>query len=542
LTFLIPIALHAQLDSIATEKINSLFSEWNVPNHPGGAVAISKNGKTVYSKAFGLASLEYLVPNSTGTIFNTGSVSKQFTAMGIVVLEENGRLSFDDDIRKHIPELPDFGQTITIRHLLHHTSGLRSLHALFALAGWRGDDSRTNADLNRIILNQKELNFEPGSEYLYCNTGYMLMVNIIEKVTGEKFKVWMKEKIFNELGMHHTYVEDKYSRVVANNATSYYAGKTFERAVEYWGYVGSGNMHSTTADLLTWLSNFNNPQKGWESAFKKMQTVDPLNDGNQNNYAFGVNVDNFLGEKRIRHGGAIGGFRAHVATYPNQNLSVVILTNFSRGNPGGHSDEIAKIVIGNKNVNEPSQSEMISINIPNETLKKFEGTFWNNKEKYGRKIYLNNDTLRYSRNKTNESPLVPLTNSTFQMLNVGVNLIVKFDVKDDEGQMTVTIENEPPSAFQKIKTSDSDDSKMSEYVGQYYSTEVETSYTIELQNDEVSIYHPRHGSMPMKQLFHDTFSADWPIGVVQIQRNNDKAVKGILISNGRVRNLWFEKQ
>ena len=157
-------------------------------------------------------------------------------------------LSLDDDVRKHLPELPAFGDTITIRHLIHHTSGMRSLHALLGMAGWRGDDSRTNEDLFRFMKNQKDLNFKPGEEHLYCNTGYMLMADIIEKITEEKFAIWMHDNVFEPLNMIHTYVEDDYSRVVPFNATSYYgsANRGFSRAVEYWGYVGSGNIHSTT--------------------------------------------------------------------------------------------------------------------------------------------------------------------------------------------------------------------------------------------------------------------------------------------------------
>ena len=247
----------AQLDDPQFRQIDNLFKRWNEPNHPGGSVGVMKDGQLIFSKAYGLASLEYLVPNTTGTIYNTASVSKQFTAMGIVRLEEMGLLSVDDDIRKHVPELPDFGEIITIRHMLHHTSGLRSLHALLGLAGWRGDDTRTNEDLNRLLLQQKDLNFKPGDEYLYCNTGYMLMATIIENVTGARFTDWMRSNLFVPLGMTDTYVEDKYNRVVPNNATSYDLEQgQFIREVEYWGYVGSGNMHSTTQDLLTVASRF----------------------------------------------------------------------------------------------------------------------------------------------------------------------------------------------------------------------------------------------------------------------------------------------
>ncbi len=528
---------NAQIDSTSALKIDSLFTKWNIPNHPGGAVAVMSANKIIFSKAYGLASLEYLVPNSTGTIFNTGSVSKQFTAMGIVRLEEQGKLSFDDDIRKYVVELPDFGETITIRHLLHHTSGLRSLHALFRLAGWRNDDSRTNKDLNRFILKQKELNFKPGSEFLYCNTGYMLMVNIIEQVTGEPFKDWMKKNIFDELDMPQTYVEDKYSRVVANNATSYYGRDKFERAVEYWGYVGSGNMHSTTGDLLTWLSNFNTPKIGWESSFKKMLTVDALNDGKVNNYAFGVIVDEHLGSKRIQHGGAIGGFRAFVASYPDDNLNIVVLTNFSAGNPGGKSDQIADIILGGKAFVQSQPEEIKSIDLSNEDLKKFEGSFWNNRQKYSRKIYLRNDTLRYSRSAVNESPLVPIKENEFKMLNASNILKVEFE----GDKMIVSSNSLSPAIFDKVKDKELKEQELSEYAGKFYSVEVESTYTISVDKGQMSIYHPRHGAFPLKVLYPDILSG-WPIGIIQIKRNSNNRVLGILISNGRVRNAWFEKQ
>lgn len=385
-------AITAQITEVQIQKIDSLFLDWNQPNHPGGAVGVTKNGKTVFSKAFGLASLEYLVPNAPGTIFNTGSVSKQFTAMGIVVLAQQGRLSVDDDIRKHLPELPHFGQTITIRHMLHHTSGLRSLHAMLELAGWRSDDARTNADLNRFLLRQQDLNFKPGAEYLYCNTGYMLMVNIIEKVTGEKFRDWMIKTVFKPLGMTQTYVEDNYNNIVPNNATSYYGGNSsaFTRAVEYWGYVGSGNMHSTTDDLLRWLDNFTNPQEGWEPHFKMLQTLDNLNDGAENSYAYGVVIGDSKGVNSVGHGGAIGGFRANVITYPEQALSIAVLTNFSRGNPGQKSSAISDVLLEVKSdvAKKMASQSSKTLKLSKKALKKFEGSYWNAKENYSRKMYL----------------------------------------------------------------------------------------------------------------------------------------------------------
>lgn len=538
LSLLIALGASAQISDIQSQKIDSLFRDWNKPNHPGGAVAIMKDKKVIFSQAYGMASLEYLVPNSTGTIFNTGSVSKQFTAMGIVRLEVQGKLSFDDDIHKYIPELPDFGEIITIRHLLHHTSGLRSLHALFALAGWRDDDSRTNEDLNRIILNQTNLNFIPGSEFLYCNTGYMLMVNIIEKVSGEKFKDWMKTNVFDELNMPQTYVEDNYSRVVPNNATSYYGNSDFDRAVEYWGYVGSGNMHSTTRDLLTWLSYFNDPYPGWESSFDKLQTIDPLNNGDENNYAFGVFVDEHLERKRIQHGGAIGGFRAFIAAYPADDLNISVLTNFSAGNPRGQSDKIAEIILGKNKVSKSKGVTAKSLSLSTKELQQFEGDYWNEKEKYSRKIYLKNDTLRYSRAENNESPIVPIENKVFKMLNVDADLTVSFDDK----RMNVSVDKQSSSIFNLITDKDVSNQELFEYVGRYYSSEVETTYSISIKEDSIQMYHPRHGLIELEVLFRDVLRGSWPAAIVQVKRDSNNKVSGILISNGRVRDAWFEKQ
>ena len=355
---LFPLLTSAQLPDSTFQKIDSLFLEWNRPNHPGGSVGIMQDGQLVFSKAYGLASLEYLVPNAPGTQFNVGSVSKQFTAMGIVLLEQQGKLSVDDDLRKYLPDLPDFGDTITIRHLLHHTSGMRSMHFLLEMAGWRGGDYRSNEDLRRFMQRQKELNFKPGDKYLYCNTGYMLMADIIEQVTGEPFAGWMKKSIFLPLGMYDSYVEDNPFRVVPNNATSYYGPSAgpFERATEFWGYVGSGNMHSSTSDLLKWLSNFYAPAPGWETAFSRLQTRGVLNSSDTLAYAFGVNVETYKGEKVAQHGGAVGGYRTFAMVFPEKKLSIVLLTNFSSSNPWGLGFQVADLLLGKEN---PAPAESI---------------------------------------------------------------------------------------------------------------------------------------------------------------------------------------
>lgn len=552
LVLLIPLIItlngNAQISKKQINQIDSLFIDWNKPNHPGGSIGVMKNDKIVFSRSYGLASLEYLAPNSTETIFNIASVSKQFTAMGIVLLHIQGKLSIDDDIRKYLPELPDFGEKITIRQMLHHTSGLRSLHAMLGLAGWRADDSRTNEDLYRFMNMQRDLNFKPGSEFMYCNTGYMLMVKIIEKVTAEKFPTWIKKNIFEPLGMNHTYVEDKYNRVVTNNATSYNKSidGNYLRAVEYWGYVGSGNIHSTTNDLLKWLSNFYAPQTNWEEAFKLMKTLDKLNDGSDNNYAFGLFIDKHLGNDLIQHSGAIGGFRTYAGTYPDEKLSIVVLTNFSASSSGSKANQIHEILLTKLDADNSEtvkkNDSLKQIYLSNDELKKYESSYLNDKDSYARKIYLRNDTLRYFRSSTSESPIVPIGNDEFQMLTTDADLKIKFTINGKLKSMIVTVNNGEPSIFQGFESRTLTTKDLLSYTGEFYSQELETTYNMYLENDTLFCHHARHGEFKMKVLKNDVLESEWPMTITKYKRNKKGEVTGIYVSNGRVRNLWFEKQ
>lgn len=542
--------LHAQLSERQEQKIDSLFLSWNQPDHPGGAVGIMKNGRVVYSKAFGLASLEYLVPNSPGTRFNIASVSKQFTCMGIVLLDLQGKLSIDDDIRKHLPELPDFGDTITIRHLMHHTSGLRSLHALLGLAGWRGDDSRTNEDLLRLMKKQKDLNFPPGEEYLYCNTGYMFMADIIERISGEAFADWMLDHVFLPLGMIHTYVEDDYTRVVPSNATSYFGSdeSDFSRAVEFWGYVGSGNIHSTTGDLMSWLGYYYNPPEGWEDAFARMQTPGILNKGDTLDYAFGIVVDAYRSFRRLQHGGSIGGYRSLVQAYPDEELNLVLLSNFSSSGIGFRMNRMADLMLGLETEEEAggliTESSIKSIQVSGSELEKYTGFYWSEEANHSRRIYLKEDTLRYYRSESSESKLLAIGTDSFQMINVPSKVMVRFELHQDHPRaMVVQVDESDPGRLEAYTPLNITKDLLQSYAGIYLSPELDTYYSLYVQGDSMLMgNHIRHGELEMKVLREDILEADYPLNSIQVERNKKGRILGFYVSNGRVRKLWFEKQ
>ncbi|OJJ22087.1 hypothetical protein BKI52_08595 [marine bacterium AO1-C] len=538
---------YCQTDQKQIQRIDSLFDLWNTSGHPGGAIMVIKDNKIICSKAYGLANIELDISNSPHILFNIGSISKQFTAIGIAILEAQKKLSFDDDIRKHLPELPDFGETITIQHLLNHTSGLRDMHGLLGLAGWRRNDLETNEDVYRVIKNQKTLNFKPGEEFLYCNTGYVLLAKVIEHIDKLPFHDWMKKHVFDPLRMKNTYVESGSHRVAPNKAISYDSKQGFKRVMPYWGYTGAGNMYSTIGDLALWVTGFGTSPKKNILPFQKLLTVTPLNNGVITGYAFGVRVGKHLGKKVIQHGGAVGGFRSIVRIYPEEQLTIIMLSNFSGSNILSKSNKIAKMILGGNDVQQkkkiPKQQPGTHVSLSKTRLMKFSGFYWNPTEKYGRKIYLKNDTLRYWRANGDENLLVPINNNTFQMLNIGVKVLVRFEGSMDNSKMIVLLPNESPVIFKLRKYSLRQRAyKFSNYVGDYYSSELKTTYSISFKESGIFCEHIRHGKIKLKQLYKDIFRGTWPVGILEVIRDNKGNIEGLKISNGRTRDVWFKKQ
>jgi len=425
--------------------------------------------------------------------------------------------------------------------MLHHTSGMRSLHSMLALAGWRGDDARTNVDLLRFMLDQRDLNFVPGSEYMYCNTGYILMAILIEKISGEKFSTWMKKEIFNPLGLKNTYVEDRYNRIVPNNATSYNGSleRGFVREVEYWGYTGSGNVHSTTLDMLRWYRNYILPQEGWENAFLMMQTVDDFNNGQPNDYAFGVRIESYRGEKRISHSGSIGGFRAYACTYPDRKLEIVVLTNFSSSSTGGKVNLITNILL-NKPVEQVQRFEMEAVKIDVSELDKYVGTFTVNEDPDRLIEFFRKEDVFYSQFIGQGSVRLSAANNfTFfsnrQQVKVTFDETGKNIYKMEQGGREYT-----GSKTVKYIPKEEDLNKIA---GEYWSPELHTMYTFSVRDNQLFGYHTRHGEFKLENLRKDEYLCSTSfIRKMTISRDNHGLITGLYLTNSRVRNLFLEKR
>ena len=442
-------------------KVDQLFAEWNCPDSPGAAVAVTKDGEVIYKQGYGMANLEYDIPITTTTIFDIASVSKQFAAFAIVTLSHQGKLSIEDDIRTHLPDVPDFGHTIAIRHLLHHTSGLRDWVQSLVIAGDLMDDVISFKHILKMARHQKVLNFEPGAAYLYSNTGYNLLAEIVETVTGDSFREWTDTHIFKLLGMTNSHFHDDYEMILKNRAYSYQAVENggFKHAVNNTTALGSSSLYSTVEDLAKWILNFDNTRIGEQTVIEQMHERGVLNNGEQINYALGLNLGEYRGLKTVGHSGSWRGFRSHLMRFPDQKLGVVILCNLDIFNPLGLAEKVADIYLSDV-LGSAEASELDKTKEPAE-----------------------------------ETESEPLTSE-----------------------------------------------KLAEFEGDYYTEELDTTYTLRVCGNQLVAQHRRHDDILLTHVGDHFLGDAWFFPEIYFTRDDTGRVAGFKLTGNRVRNLYFEKK
>src|SRR5216683_4000154 len=335
-------------DEKKTVALDEIFVDLTKEGSPGCALGVYHDDKMVYSKGYGLANLEENVPITPQTVFDIGSTSKQFTAASILLLEKQGKLSINDDVRKYIPELPDYGQKVTILHLLYHTSGLRDYLTLMELAGINTDSVTTDEDALALINRQKALNFAPGSDWLYSNTGFFLLSVIVKRVSGKTLREFAGENIFTPLAMTHTQFRDDHTSLIANRALAYDAKEKsagYRLDVSYFEQTGDGAVHTSVEDLLKWDENFYSGKVGGKDFLDEIQEPGKLNNGKTLDYAKGLFGGKYRGLRFVDHGGSWGGYRAQLLRFPEQHFSVACLCNLANANPEKRAHEVADIFL-----------------------------------------------------------------------------------------------------------------------------------------------------------------------------------------------------
>ena len=330
-------------------EIDAVFAPWDKKDSPGCSLGVFRDGKIAYSRGYGMASLEHEAPITPDTVFYAGSVSKQFTAMAAALAIRQGKLAYDDPIRKYLPELPPYADAIKVRHLLHHTSGLRDYNTLLSIAGRRDEDAWDNRVVLQMTARQTALNFKPGDEYLYSNTGYTLLATIVERATGQPFAAFADANIFKPLGMGATHYHVDASRLVPNRALAYggRAGHwTLDTPINE--RAGAGGLYTSIPDLQKWDENFYTGRVGGQDVLKRLQTRGTLNDGKTLAYAWGLQIGEYRGLPIVEHGGSLGGYRAHILRFPAQHASVALLCNASSIAPTTLARRVADIVLAGR--------------------------------------------------------------------------------------------------------------------------------------------------------------------------------------------------
>ena len=529
-----------------SKKVDQLFATWDKPESPGAAIAVIKDGVVVYKRGYGSANLEYNVPITPQTVFHVASVSKQFTAFAITLLASQGKLSLDDDIRKYLNEVPDFGKKITIRHLIHHTSGLRDQWTLLGMAGWRLDDVITKEHIMKMVRYQRELNFDPGAENLYSNTGYTLLAVIVERVSGQSFRDYTEANIFKPLGMTNTHFHDDHEEIVKNRAYSYLpagSGGRFKAAPLNYANVGATSLFTTSEDLARWVINFEDKKIGGAEVLNQMHQQGVLNSGKQTGYAFGLGIGPYRGLNTVGHAGGDAAYRSFVFWFPDQRFGVVVLSNFGLLNPQQQAMRIADVYLADKLTPEqpkPAPVELKAVKVDPKIFDAYVGRYLID----GRTLV----TISKEDNKLmgqaagqSKSELIPQSETTFFVKEANFELsferdekgnVVRFVRKSGTQNQSAKRLNPPATATQ-----------LAQFAGDYYSPELGTSYTIVLKDGQLVAQHRRHDDIPLSELEGDLFSSNrWFFQTVEFTRDSEKRITGFRLSSGRARNVRFDRK
>jgi CubicO group peptidase (beta-lactamase class C family) len=509
-------------------KIEKIFERYK-PEKPGAQLAISRNGSIIFSRAWGMGDLEHNVPLTTESVTEAGSVSKQFTSAAILLLEQQARLSLDDDVRKYVPELPDYGHKITLQQMMQHKSGLKDWGAIVAIAGWpRSTKTYNNDDALYVISNQKTLNHKPGDEFLYSNSNYNLFAIIVQRVSGMSLADFTRKYIFEPAGMKHTQWRDNYKRVVPNRAIAYSkAGSNYLTNMPNEYVYGNGGLLTTAEDLLIWNNYYLNGKLGTPSLLEKQLSTSQLNNGIMHSYAAGLFVGTYRGWKYTTHDGATASYRSNLVAYPELGLSIAWLSNSSEFDRDTLNVAVAieELFVPVKTP-ENKKVPLPAFTVSKEKLNNYTGWYRNTRTGGGAKLYLQHDKL-YG---TQVGPLTPVAENVFMSGNNRVELNSKGFLFINGAKDTIN--------FISVDSAKLDEKAMNEYAGEYYSDEAEAKFYVQIKNGKLVLIQKPKTEFQLNPTYKDGFET--PAGTVYFEREKNK-ITYLKISVGRARNVEFKK-
>lgn len=511
--------------------------------------AVIKHGQVVYQQNYGMADLERHVPITPVTVFDIGSTSKQFTAMCILLLAKQGKLSLDDEIQKYVPELPRYPDRITIRHLIHHTSGIRDYLVLMSLAGMSEVNDYSEQQVLDLLARQKGLNFKPGEEYLYSNSGYFLLSVIVKRASGKSLRTFAEENIFRPLKMEHTHFHDDFTEIVKHRALAYGPkdGGGHVLNISLFDVVGDGCLFTTVGDLAKWDENFyNNKLGGGKQLVEKMETPGKLNNGSSLKYAFGLVIDDYRGLRTVSHGGAWAGYRAELLRFPSERFSVIVLANRSDTNPTALARQVADIYLANRLAPAEEKDKpktkirtvpKTPVQVPLPLLETYVGEY-----EFLRGVVLNvfikNGCLFAQATGQDQFELLAATDNTFYPKDFEAQFVFEKmpDGKPVKKMMLHQGGHDIPG--KRITPYVPKPNTLKMLCGEYASEELGVTYSISLKDGSpVLTNRANMEDQPLRPITQDELRA--PGRILVFERNNQKQVTGFRLDAGRVKNVNF---
>lgn len=528
---------------------DQLMARFDGPDTPGGVVRVWRDGKVLFSKAYGMANLAYGIPFRVDTRTNIGSTTKQFTAFAVMLQAQRGHLSLDDDIRKHVPELPEFEHTVTVRHIITHTSGLREFLNLLVMSGRRLDhgDWIDRAELVEIVKRQPALQNVPGAEWNYNNTAFGLAALIVERTSGQTFPDFMRDNVFLPLGMTRTMVRPSPEHIVPGMSEGYTPGSDgYLQIGDLGGAVGAGGIYTTVEDLQRWVDNFSNPKVGTREIFDEMMTSYVLTDGKETGYGYGLSVDEQKGLKRVQHGGADVAHRSMLAYYPEINAGVTAQSNHAAFGAGGIAFTLAEAFFADamKEEEKPEGAAFDPADFDPEDFDAFVGRYALDAAPNFILTFTREGAKLYTQ-ATGQARLeiVPTSDTSFSI--TGVEASVAFH-RDADGKVTgLTLRQNGENHATRLDDEAAAPWKptaeeLADFEGRFFSEEIETFYTLAVEDGTLVARQRRMddgkltpGEKP------DTFSTG--ILTFAFERDRNGQVIGFYVANGRTRDVRFAR-
>jgi len=522
----------------ADPAVDAVFASQAAPGRPGCALAVTHAGAQVYAKAYGQANLEHGVPiDADATVFDIASMTKQFTAAAVLLLAADGRLALTDDVRRYLPEVPDFGHPITLDHLLHHTSGLHDYEGMRVIGDRRASDYTDNADVMDFVRRQQALDFVPGTEYSYSNTGYFLLARVVERVSGMEYGAFLQRRIFAPLGMRHTRVLAGPGELLPHRASGYRPRSgAYVNAFTGWVENGARGVYTTVTDLARWTANLDRGTVGGTALLAGLQERGQLDDGTRIDYARGLRFGSYRGLEMVEHGGADQGYRAQLLRFPGQQLSVLVLCNDMGADAQRLAEGVADHYLSDRLAATPLPPT------PTEdagaTAAGLAGTYWSRERGLLRQVSLEHGRLWYVRSSRSRSPLRLVAPGRYRLDGASDAAELVFGTAGSSPRARLIARGDKPIVFERVDTPVPAD--LAAYTGAYASAEFDTRWLIGLEGGALTVRgwrDPAAEARALRPIAPDVFATTSTI--LRFERDAAGRIAGLKVDTARARNLVF---